>query len=504
MLNRLSNFDRGNLNANKTAISGTPAREQDWTLNQLGNWDSLTTRVSGTPTTQTRNHNGQNQITSISGATTPTYDNNGNTKTDETGKNYAYDAWNRMTYQSSQAESMQYTPGGQRASVYVCPSGTTYSYYSADWQDLEDDAPGGSGSAITTYVWGQSYIDDLVARDDGSGNRLYVQQDANHNVTALVNTTGVVERFIYDPYGVVTVLNSTWGTTTDAYSWSYRFQGGRYDPVSGLYNFRARDYSPTLGRWMQADAAYFDGANLYEAYQSGPVDGVDPLGLTTDVLLKGAARKLKARGISGATLRIHYGFNQTLEIPDPIKLGKDKINELLGFDVFESPKNGGGENKGAINNFKVPEPLDPNKILDKLVDYLDLGGITSYILKFAYPTLGCANLHIDKVSATVTVDFDYERSLRWGMYVRGFSYGWPIPGIKWVDWRKATYTMEFNAEKAVRGGGRFIELGSFKSDVAAVLDAVRDVFRDIFKQAMNAKQRARAEIAEKEKLIWLD
>ena len=51
---------------------------------------------------QTRTHNGQNQTTSISGATTPTYDYNGNTTKDDTGKQYVYDAWNRiMTVKNS-------------------------------------------------------------------------------------------------------------------------------------------------------------------------------------------------------------------------------------------------------------------------------------------------------------------------------------------------------------------------------------------------------------------
>ena len=52
MFNRLTNFDRGNLNAARTGISGTPARGQSWVLDQLGNWDNgdnaaFVTRVSG-------------------------------------------------------------------------------------------------------------------------------------------------------------------------------------------------------------------------------------------------------------------------------------------------------------------------------------------------------------------------------------------------------------------------------------------------------------------------
>jgi RHS repeat-associated protein len=40
----------------------------------------------------------------------------------------------------------------------------------------------------------------------------------------------------------------------------YLFQGGRLDVNTGMYHFGARDYSPTLGRWVQQDpAGYVDG-----------------------------------------------------------------------------------------------------------------------------------------------------------------------------------------------------------------------------------------------------
>ena len=58
---------------------------------------------------QTRTHNGQNGILTIQGSTSPTYDNNGNTTTDDTAKQYVYDAWNRiMTVKNSQGSTLEY------------------------------------------------------------------------------------------------------------------------------------------------------------------------------------------------------------------------------------------------------------------------------------------------------------------------------------------------------------------------------------------------------------
>src|SRR5262245_15003844 len=67
-LNQLSSFQRGTLNGTKDGITGTPTRSQSWDPDALGNFDGVTTDGS----TQTRSHNKQNEITSVSGATTPT------------------------------------------------------------------------------------------------------------------------------------------------------------------------------------------------------------------------------------------------------------------------------------------------------------------------------------------------------------------------------------------------------------------------------------------------
>lgn len=85
--------------------------------------------------------------------------------------------------------------------------------------------------------------------------RHYLQHDANYNVTAVTDRYGtVVERYLYDPYGLAAVLDANWGNDADGQSdvgWLYLHQGGRYDATAGLYHFRNRDYSPTPGRWTR-------------------------------------------------------------------------------------------------------------------------------------------------------------------------------------------------------------------------------------------------------------
>jgi RHS repeat-associated protein len=125
---------------------------------------------------------------------------------------------------------------------------------------------------------------DRDANSDGTlEERLWVVQDANHNVTALLDNSGnVVERFASDPFGVVTVLTPAWGVRgTSLYGWNYLHQGGRFDSTSGLYEFRHRWYSPTLMRWLTRDPIGFRAGdvNLYRFEDNNSVNRTDPSGL---------------------------------------------------------------------------------------------------------------------------------------------------------------------------------------------------------------------------------
>jgi RHS repeat-associated protein len=261
----------------------TPTATNSWNLDALGN-----PTVIGSVA---QNFNPQDQITSITGKTTPTYDNNGNMTKDEAGHTYIYDAWNRMVSAyngSGNAEIISYDADNRRPGLSICSTTVTDSYYTTSWQDIEDDVVTfgcGGGTTKSTYVWSQSYIDDMVARDssfnNGAVTRVYAEQDANHDTTSLVSAGGgPLERFVYDPYGTRTVLNgTTWAVTSDSQSWLFGFQGGRLDLTSGKINFRHRDLDTVTDTWMEKDPiGYAAGANPYQDDDSDPTGVVDPTG----------------------------------------------------------------------------------------------------------------------------------------------------------------------------------------------------------------------------------
>ncbi len=278
-LNQLTSFQRGTLNAAKTGISGTPARSQSFSPDAAGNFASVTTDGAA----QARTHDRQNQLTGV-GAGTLAYSANGDLTADEAGRAFAYDAWGRLVSVNGGAR-YAYDALSRRVQ-----EGATALYYSAAWQVVEERV---AGATTARYVWSPVYVDALVLRDrdaDGSSangleQRVYVLQDANYNVTALALLVGgsgsVVQRYAYDPYGQAAVLTDAWLGAQDIFAWRYLHQGLRYDAADGLYDGRARVYSPTLMRFASNDPLGLAAgdANLYRYEGDGPTGGLDPSGL---------------------------------------------------------------------------------------------------------------------------------------------------------------------------------------------------------------------------------
>jgi len=143
-------------------------------------------------------------------------------------------------------------------------------------------------------------VNEIDTDDDGNftdtDEVLYYTQDANYNVTGLIDTSGTVrERYVYDPYGKVTIYNGDWTSTV---SWANSKQnevlycGYRWDPETGPSQVRYRPLHPTLGRWTSRDpAGRINGDNRYSYCRQSPTVCSDPLGLW---LIKRDSNKYRA------------------------------------------------------------------------------------------------------------------------------------------------------------------------------------------------------------------
>jgi hypothetical protein len=129
-----------------------------------------------------------------------------------------YDSWNRLVKLVDGSNTVaEYIYDGQKwRTVTKSYSGgslteTRHHYYSENWQ-VREERVGTSTGADRQFVWGLSYINDLVRRDRDTSNpadgmpdeRLYSMQDANWNVVAIANSSGSAqERYLYAGFGTL-------------------------------------------------------------------------------------------------------------------------------------------------------------------------------------------------------------------------------------------------------------------------------------------------------------
>ncbi|RLS59611.1 MAG: hypothetical protein DWH91_00030 [Planctomycetota bacterium] len=335
-LQRLKTGGRGTLNVPATDLTAQTFA-QCWTLDETGNWSGFKQSDNGATWSlqQTRTANEVNELKTINATVgeqwaDPKYDANGNmTSIPRPGLNRpswanlttdqwsaltvddwsrmevaptfkaTYDAWNRLVRLGESPASAggewtpvqenQYDGRGYRIVTKSYTDGTLsetrHAYFTDQWQCIEERL-GTSTTPDRQFVWGVRYVDDLILRDrsisGGTLNkRLYSLQDANWNVTTVVDETGTAqERYEYDPYGVTTTLAPDFTVrTTSNFDWETTYCSYRWDATSGLFAVRNRFYHPRLGSWINRDPLeYIDGASLYEYATSNPLAFFDPYG----------------------------------------------------------------------------------------------------------------------------------------------------------------------------------------------------------------------------------
>jgi RHS repeat-associated protein len=106
--------------------------------------------------------------------------------------------------------------------------------------------------------------------------------DANYNITTLVNTGGdALERYVYTPYGVLTIYDATWSNvrSVSRSANAHTYTGRQLDAETGLDYYRHRMYHAQLGSFGSRDpVGYRAGVNLVEYVWDNPTTRTDPSG----------------------------------------------------------------------------------------------------------------------------------------------------------------------------------------------------------------------------------
>jgi RHS repeat-associated protein len=299
--------------------------------------------------------NGLNQY-STAGPATFCYDLNGNLTADGTSV-YKYDAENRLiekraqvawacpvtNYTGTLQASLSYDPMGRLFEV-SSPATDTKFLYDGDELVAEYNS---SNALLRRYLHGAG-VDDPLIWYEGAGltDRRFLSADERGSVNLITDTAGArlaINR--YDEYGIPE-------TTTAGQSVTGRFAytGQAWIPELGMYHYKARIYSPTLGRFLQTDPVGYEGGialyayvgndpvNLFDSSGEAPNQiGAAPYGRVANIIGKGGLELLASR--AGNQYRYFftktYGWVDTRHFAtaagDVISGTPGAVEEALGF-----------------------------------------------------------------------------------------------------------------------------------------------------------------------------
>ena len=278
-----------------------PANDESYTLDPEGN--RLDSHLSATHQTDDANRLTEDDTYFY------TYDLNGNllNKTAKAGIDspdwsYAYDSLDQLisvSREGLEVERYRYDAFGRRSAIDTIDQAGSFqriaivndgSDRTIDLIDVTDGAGLATTQIKNRYSHGGQVDEPLsieVFNSDGVFDQAYTYHtDHLGSVRFITDSVGeIVNAYDYDSYGRP-------GITLETIDQPFRFTGREFDQATELYHYRARQYDPETGRFIQEDPIFFESGdfNVHRYVGNNPLNFNDPSGLVLETLGMAAHR----------------------------------------------------------------------------------------------------------------------------------------------------------------------------------------------------------------------